>query len=93
MPWMGLRIAEVTTRSPTFRPLLMTAFAFILGVFPLVIASGAGDGSRRALGNAVFGGMFSAVIVGALLTPALYVALEKLRGNRKPIVLDDEGTA
>lgn len=65
-----------------FRPLLMTAFSFIFGVFPLVIASGAGDGSRRALGQAVLGGMLSAVVVGALLTPALYVAIEKLRGGK-----------
>lgn len=83
----ALEAAETAARL-RFRPLLMTAFAFLLGVFPLVIASGAGDGSRRALGNAVFGGMISAVVIGALLTPAIYVALDRLRGNRSPRMLE-----
>ncbi|MHC4958162.1 MAG: efflux RND transporter permease subunit [Planctomycetota bacterium] len=55
-----------------FRPILMTAFSFVLGTLPLLIASGAGAGSRKALGTAVFGGMVVATVLGVMLTPALY---------------------
>ncbi|MFP3870964.1 MAG: efflux RND transporter permease subunit [Syntrophobacteria bacterium] len=59
-----------------FRPVLMTAFTFILGVTPMVIASGAGAGSRRATGTAVFSGMLMATMVGIFLIPALYYAFQ-----------------
>lgn len=75
--------AAKTAARLRFRPLLMTAFSFILGVVPMVLSTGAGDGSRRALGQAVFGGMLSATIVGALLAPALYVILQRLRSWSK----------
>jgi hydrophobe/amphiphile efflux-1 (HAE1) family protein len=55
-----------------FRPVLMTAFTFILGVAPLVIASGAGANSRRAIGTTVFSGMLAATLLGIFLIPALY---------------------
>jgi len=55
-----------------FRPVLMTAFTFILGVAPLVIASGAGANSRRAIGTTVFFGMLAATLLGIFLIPALY---------------------
>src|SRR5262245_33357971 len=55
------------------RPILMTSFAFILGVVPLVIASGAGSEARRALGTAVFSGMIGVTFFGLLFTPAFYV--------------------
>ena len=61
-----------------FRPILMTSFAFILGVLPLVLASGAGASSRRTMGTAVFGGMLSATALGVFIVPALYVAIERL---------------
>lgn len=61
------------------RPLLMTAFAFILGVIPLVIASGAGSAARRSLGTAVFGGMIVATVLSLVLVPVLYVVIERLR--------------
>ncbi|HBM17106.1 MAG TPA: hydrophobe/amphiphile efflux-1 family RND transporter [Lentisphaeria bacterium] len=61
-----------------FRAVVMTAVAFILGVFPLVIATGPGAISRRALGTAVFGGMLLAAILGTLLIPYFYVAMEKI---------------
>ena len=61
-----------------FRAILMTSFAFILGVIPLVVAEGAGAGSRRAIGNVVFGGMVSAVIIGVFLIPVLYVIIQGL---------------
>jgi len=59
-----------------FRPILMTSFAFILGVIPLVTAAGAGSASRHALGTSVFGGMIAATILGVLVVPALYTAVQ-----------------
>jgi HAE1 family hydrophobic/amphiphilic exporter-1 len=66
-----------------FRPILMTAFAFILGVVPLLTASGAGAESRKVMGMAVFSGMLIATILGVLLIPMLYVAVEKAIGGAK----------
>ncbi|RIL04563.1 MAG: hydrophobe/amphiphile efflux-1 family RND transporter [Proteobacteria bacterium] len=59
-----------------FRPVVMTAFAFILGVVPLVLASGAGAAARRSLGTAVFGGMLVATLLSLVLVPALYVLVQ-----------------
>ena len=59
-----------------FRPILMTSFAFILGVFPLVIASGAGGASRQALGTAVFGGMITATLLAVLFVPLFFLVIE-----------------
>jgi HAE1 family hydrophobic/amphiphilic exporter-1 len=70
-----------------FRPILMTAFAFILGVVPLLTASGAGAESRKVMGMTVFSGMLVATILGVLLVPMLYVMVEKviaLGGAKKP---------
>ncbi len=61
-----------------FRAILMTAFSFILGVVPLVIASGAGAASRRTLGTAVFGGMTAATVLGVFFIPVLYVVVQKM---------------
>jgi hydrophobe/amphiphile efflux-1 (HAE1) family protein len=73
-----------------FRPILMTSFAFILGSLPLVIASGAGAAGRRSIGTAVVGGMLAVTILGVLLVPAFYVAVERLaewrRRDEKPPV-------
>jgi hydrophobe/amphiphile efflux-1 (HAE1) family protein len=62
-----------------FRPVLMTAFAFILGVLPLVFASGAGAAARRSLGTAVFGGMLLATVLSLVLVPSLFVVIEGAR--------------
>lgn len=64
------------------RPILMTAFAFILGVVPLAIASGAGAELRRALGIAVFSGMLGVTLAGLLLTPVFYVVIRSFRKGR-----------
>lgn len=66
-----------------FRPILMTAFAFILGVVPLVLASGAGAQGRKVMGMSVFAGMTMATIIGVLLVPMLFVLVERLSGGRK----------
>jgi len=60
-----------------FRPILMTSFAFILGVLPLVAATGAGAVSRVSVGTVVFGGMLGVTILGVFFTPALYVLMQK----------------
>jgi len=60
------------------RPILMTSFAFILGVVPLVLAKGAGAEMRQALGTAVFFGMLGVTIFGLILTPVFYVVIRKL---------------
>jgi multidrug efflux pump subunit AcrB len=60
------------------RPILMTSFAFILGVVPLAIAHGAGAEMRRTLGIAVFSGMLGVTIFGVFLTPVFYFVLERL---------------
>jgi hydrophobe/amphiphile efflux-1 (HAE1) family protein len=84
----GIVDSAVEAARTRFRPILMTSFAFILGVVPLVIAEGAGAASRRSLGTAVFGGMIGATILGLLFTPALYVIVqavsEKLGLAKKP---------
>ena len=65
------------------RPILMTAFAFILGVSPLIFASGAGAASRRSLGTTVFGGMLVSTVFGLVFTPVFYVTIERMRERRK----------
>jgi HAE1 family hydrophobic/amphiphilic exporter-1 len=65
------------------RPILMTSFAFILGVVPLVIATGAGAASRRALGTAVFGGMITSTLLAIFLVPVFFVVCERLAEWRR----------
>ena len=64
------------------RPILMTSFAFILGVVPLALAIGAGAASRRSLGTAVFGGMNAATLLAVFIVPVLYVVIQRA-GERK----------
>jgi multidrug efflux pump len=64
------------------RPILMTSFAFILGVVPLVIARGAGAEMRRTLGVAVFSGMLGVTIFGVFLTPLFYYAIQTFNDRR-----------
>lgn len=62
-----------------YRAVLMTAWSFLFGVFPLVIASGAGSGSRRAIGITTFSGMALATLIGIIFTPAFYAAFQRIR--------------
>jgi multidrug efflux pump subunit AcrB len=66
-----------------FRPILMTAFAFILGVVPLMRASGAGSGAQNVMGTAVFWGMLIATFLGVLIIPGNFAFVEGLRFSRK----------
>ena len=61
------------------RPILMTAFAFILGVVPLMVAHGAGAASRQSIGTTVFGGMLAATLLTLLFVPVFYAVIEDLR--------------
>ncbi|MGL1888298.1 MAG: efflux RND transporter permease subunit [Reichenbachiella sp.] len=70
--------AAIMAARSRFRPILMTAFSFILGVFPLVVASGSGAESRKVMGMALLGGMGMATLLGVFLYPMLYVAIGKL---------------
>jgi multidrug efflux pump len=64
------------------RPILMTSLAFVMGVLPLVLSTGAGAEMRQAMGMAVFGGMIGVTAFGIFLTPVFYVLLRQLSGNR-----------
>ncbi len=77
----GMSIEQAATEAARvrLRPILMTALAFIMGVFPLVIATGAGAGSRHSLGTAVFGGMIASTFLSIGVVPVLYVIIEGLR--------------
>jgi multidrug efflux pump subunit AcrB len=68
-----------------FRPILMTAFSFILGVLPLLVASGAGAEARKVMGMTVFSGMLVATVIGVLVVPAMYVMVERYIARPKPI--------
>jgi HAE1 family hydrophobic/amphiphilic exporter-1 len=71
--------AAATAAHLRIRAVLMTSFAFILGLIPLVIANGAGQASQRGVGTAVFGGMLAASLLGIFLIPMLYVVFQRFR--------------
>lgn len=66
-----------------FRPILMTSLAFILGMFPLVVASGPGSASRRGIGTGVFFGMLFAITIGIILVPFFFVMIHRLKEKLK----------
>lgn len=88
----GLALADATLQAARdrFRPILMTSFAFILGVLPLVIASGAGAKSRHSLGTAVFSGMLIATTVGIFFIPLFFHVIRTIadRARTRPATLD-----
>ena len=75
--------AAIVAAKSRFRPILMTAFSFILGVFPLVIATGSGAESRKVMGMALLGGMTLATLLGIFLYPMLFVLIGKIAGYEK----------
>jgi hydrophobic/amphiphilic exporter-1 (mainly G- bacteria), HAE1 family len=77
-----IKAAAVEAAALRFRPVMMTSFAFIFGLFPLVIAQGAGAATRHAVGTPVFGGMIAASVFGIFLIPLLFIVAERLRGGR-----------
>jgi len=79
----GITEAAIEAARLRLRPILMTSFAFILGVVPLVLAQGAGAEMRRALGTAVFSGMIGVTFFGLLLTPVFYVVIRKITSRKQ----------
>mgnify|MGYP005752434727 CR=1 FL=1 len=75
--------AAVEAARLRFRPIVMTSLAFILGVVPLAIASGASSASQRAIGTGVLGGMIAATLLGVLFVPVFFVAVQRLFGRRR----------
>ncbi len=86
---MSITDSVVEAARQRLRPILMTALAFILGVLPLVHATGAGAASRQAIGTAVFFGMIGNTVLGLIFTPVLYVVItaisERVLGRKKPM--------
>jgi len=80
----GTSLFEAVTSAARLRlrPILMTSFAFILGVLPLVVSTGAGAVSRHEIGTGVIGGMLFATVFGLLLIPVFYVTVRRLLGDR-----------
>jgi HAE1 family hydrophobic/amphiphilic exporter-1 len=74
--------AAMLAAKSRFRPILMTAFSFILGVVPLLVASGAGAEARKVMGMTVFSGMLAATVIGVLVVPAMFVFVEKFISRR-----------
>jgi hydrophobe/amphiphile efflux-1 (HAE1) family protein len=80
---MPIREAAVAGARMRFRAVMMTSFAFILGLVPLVIATGAASASRSAVGVPVFGGMLAASFIGIFMIPMLYVVFQTMREKAK----------
>ena len=83
---MGIQEAALESARLRFRPILMTAFAFILGVIPLMKASGAGAGAQNVMGTAVFFGMLVATALGVFLIPGNFAFVETLGRKKKHVV-------
>ncbi|MEE4174085.1 MAG: multidrug efflux RND transporter permease subunit [Xanthomonadales bacterium] len=81
---LGIREAAVEAAGLRFRAVLMTALSFVLGVLPLVLASGAGAASRVSLGLAVFAGMLASAILGTMMVPACFAFIQRLRRRGDP---------
>jgi HAE1 family hydrophobic/amphiphilic exporter-1 len=82
---MDLLEAAVEATRRRFRPIIMTSFAFILGVLPLVFAFGAGAASRQSIGTVVFGGMVSSTLLAIPFVPVLYVLTKKLSAKTRSL--------
>ena len=80
---LSLFDAAVAAAKSRFRPILMTAFSFILGVFPLVVATGSGAEARKVMGMALLGGMSMATLLGVFMYPMLFILIGKIAGYEK----------
>jgi HAE1 family hydrophobic/amphiphilic exporter-1 len=90
----GKPIVEAALESARrrFRPILMTSFAFILGVMPLVLASGAGAAARRSIGITVFSGMLASTLLAVAFVPVFYATVEGWRTRREPAPITASGS-
>jgi HAE1 family hydrophobic/amphiphilic exporter-1 len=85
--------AAVEASRVRFRPILMTSFAFILGVLPLVLATGAGANARRSLGISVFSGMIASTCLAVLFVPSFFAVLQRLDERKKGQTKEPAATA
>jgi len=85
---MPLLDAAIEAARLRFRPIIMTSMAFIFGMFPLVIATGAGAASRQSIGTGVLGGMLAATFLAIFFVPLFYVLIRKVTG--RPVVASHE---
>jgi hydrophobic/amphiphilic exporter-1 (mainly G- bacteria), HAE1 family len=76
--------AAVEAAQVRFRPIVMTSFAFILSVVPLVLATGAGAGARQSIGIAVFSGMIASTCLAVLFAPSIFVVVQRFEESRSP---------
>ncbi len=81
---LAVREAAMEAARERFRPILMTSFAFILGVLPLVISSGAGAAGRHSLGTGVFFGMLAATIIGVFFIPLFFFVIQRFTERKQP---------
>jgi HAE1 family hydrophobic/amphiphilic exporter-1 len=84
----GMNVGEAAMEAAKLRlrPILMTSFAFLLGVAPLMVATGAGAASRRALGTAVFSGMVAATMLAVFIVPVLFYVIDSFaERGKKPV--------
>ncbi|WP_416307231.1 efflux RND transporter permease subunit [Neptunicella sp. SCSIO 80796] len=88
----GKDVIEATIEAARLRlrPIIMTSMAFMLGVTPLVLSSGAGSGSQNAIGTGVFGGMFSATVLAIFFVPVFFVVVFRLAGAPKSVHRDTD---
>jgi multidrug efflux pump len=89
----GLFEATLEACRLRLRPILMTSIAFILGVTPLALSTGAGANSRHAIGTGVMGGMVGATLLGVLFVPVFFIAVRRLFGDRSGGARDESPTA
>ena len=82
---MGIEKAAMEAANLRLRPILMTSFAFLLGVAPLLFATGAGAASRRSLGTAVFSGMIAATALAVFIVPVLFVVMDRVAERRRTV--------
>ena len=87
---MSILEASVKGAGERYRAVLMTAFTFILGVFPMIIATGAGAGSQIAIGTAVFYGMIFATLVGIIFIAPLYAVFETVKERFIPFKIKEK---
>ncbi len=84
---MALVPATLQACKLRLRPILMTSFAFLLGVFPLVVSTGAGAGGRNSVGTGVFGGTLVATLLGIFFVPLFYVLIRSVFSRRNSPVM------
>jgi multidrug efflux pump len=84
--------AALNAAQQRLRPILMTSLTFVLGMLPLVLATGAGAASRQAVGTGVMGSMLTATFLGVFFTPLFYVMARRYLSRRRPSLTEPEGS-